>query len=209
MNFRAAYDAVLAKWPVPVEPVGVPSAFGTTHLNVCGPAGGTPLVLLHSGDAGRSVADGRPIRSREDLTAWLDALLGGLGLDTVRLCGHSYGAWLALSYALHAPHRVGRLAPLDPTTCFAGLNLTYRLRAVPLFVRPSADRVRAFMRWETGGAPIDPAWLEVTALTADAGGGRAQCSAGSPLSVASIWPAPPRRGSPAAPACPTALTPPK
>jgi len=62
---------------------------------------------------------------------------------------------------------VGRLAPLDPTTCFAGLNLTYRLRVVPLFVRPSADRVRAFMRWETGGAPIDPAWLEVTALTAE------------------------------------------
>jgi pimeloyl-ACP methyl ester carboxylesterase len=195
MSFLAAYDAVLGKWPVAVEPVDVPSTYGTTHVNVCGPPDGQPLVLLHSGgatstvwfnnvgplgerhrihavdqlnDAGRSVPDGRPIRSRDDLMAWLDALLDGLGLETVRLCGHSYGGWLALGYALRAPHRVSRLALLDPTSCFAGLNLEYRLRAVPLFLPgPGADRMRAFLRWETGGAPLDPAWFELAALAAD------------------------------------------
>jgi pimeloyl-ACP methyl ester carboxylesterase len=192
VSFDTAYDAVLAKWPVRPEPVDVPSVFGTTHVNVCG--SGEPLVLLHSGgatstvwfnnvgdlarryrvhavdqinDAGRSVNDGRPVRSPDDLTAWLDALLDGLGLSTVRLAGHSYGGWLALTYALHAPDRISHLALLDPTLCFAGMALTYRLHAVPLFLPGRrAGRMRRFLRWETGGAPLDPDWLELTALAA-------------------------------------------
>src|SRR5439155_24765591 len=156
-DFNKAYDAVLARWPLPVEPVEVDSPYGTTHVNVCGPPDGRPLVLLHGGgatptvwfanvaelarahrvhavdhinDAGRSVPHGRPVRSRDDLMAWLDAVLTGLGLDAVRLCGHSYGGWLALCYALHAPQRVTHLALLDPTLCFAGMPLSYRPRAV-------------------------------------------------------------------------------
>src|SRR5207253_1676045 len=66
-------------------------------------------------DAGRSVPDGRPVRSREDLMGWLDAVCTGLGLATTALCGHSYGGWIVLSYALHAPARISRLALLDPT----------------------------------------------------------------------------------------------
>src|SRR4051794_2833828 len=179
MDFNQAYDVVLAKWPVPVEPVDVGSPYGTTRVNVCGRADGEPLVLLHGGgatstvwfanvgdlsrthrvyavdqinDAGRSVAGGRPLRSGPDLMAWLDALLTGLGLDAVRLCGHSYGGWLALNYALHAPQRVTHLALLDPTLCFAGMRLSYRLHAIPLFLPgPRAAGMRAFLRWETGG----------------------------------------------------------
>jgi pimeloyl-ACP methyl ester carboxylesterase len=195
MDFYEAYDAVLVKWPVPVEPVEVGSPYGTTHINVCGPPDGKPLILLHSGgatsmvwfnnvadltqahrvyavdqinDAGRSVPADRPVRSRDDLMGWLDAVLMGLGLDAVRLCGHSYGGWLALTYALHAPGRVTHLALLDPTLCFAGMRLSYRLHAVPLFLPgPRAARMRAFLRWETGGATLDPDWLALTALAAE------------------------------------------
>ncbi|HEX6499152.1 MAG TPA: alpha/beta fold hydrolase [Micromonosporaceae bacterium] len=189
--FLAAYDALLARWPVPVEPVDVPTPFGATRVQVCGPADGTPLVLLHGGgatstvwfanvgelsrvnrvyavdvvgDAGRSVADGRPLRDVADLLAWLDAVLDGLRLSTVRLCGHSYHGWLALRYAANAPDRVSRLALLDPTDCFAGLRWSYRLHAVPLLARPSPERMGALLRWETGGAPLDPGWLDVVAL---------------------------------------------
>jgi len=195
MRFYDAYDAVFAKWPVPVESVEVGSPYGTTHVNVCGRSDGKPLVLLHGGgatstvwfnivaeltqafrvygvdqinDAGRSVPAGQPVRSRDDLMVWLDAVFTGLGLDAVGLCGHSYGGWLALSYTLYAPQRVTHLALLDPTECFAGMRLSYRLRAVPLFLPgPRAARTRSFLRWETGGVRLDPDWLELTALAAE------------------------------------------
>lgn len=193
VEFFATYDAVLTRWPVPVEPVDVPSAYGTTRVNVSGPADGVPLVLLHGGgatstvwfaiagglarthrvyaidqlgDVGRSVPHGRRITAAEDLMDWLDAVLDHLALPSTLLCGHSYGGWLALSYALHAPSRVRRLALLDPTDCLAGLRPAYRLRAVPLFVQPTASRMRSFLDWETGGARLDPGWLELTALGA-------------------------------------------
>jgi pimeloyl-ACP methyl ester carboxylesterase len=193
-DFLHAYDALLARWPVPVEAVDVPSAYGTTRVNVCGPDDGEPLVLLHGGgatstawfavagelsgryrvyavdqlgDAGRSVADGKPLAGPGDLMAWLDGLFDHFGLHGAYVAGHSYGGWLALSYALHAPDRVGRLGLLDPSSCFAGMSPRYVLRAVPLLVRPSAERARSFLRWETGGEPLDAGWLEVWALGAE------------------------------------------
>lgn len=188
--FFAAYDTVLAQWPVPVESVDVPSVFGRTHVQVCGPRDGKPLVLLHGGgatstvwfanvealtrthrvyavdqigDAGRSVHDGQPITGPDDLVTWLDSVFEGLGLAAAALGGHSYGAWLALRYAIHAPARVNKLVLLEPTLCYTGMRLSFRMRAVPLFVRPSADRMRNFISWETAGAAIDPAWLHLIA----------------------------------------------
>jgi pimeloyl-ACP methyl ester carboxylesterase len=116
------------------------------------------------GDAGKSVADGRPVRRVEDFMGWLDGLLDKLGLEAAAFCGYSYGAWLALSYALRSPGRVTKLALLDPTSCFGGMNLGYRVRAVPLLARPSAQRVRSFIEWETGQAALDPLWLSLACL---------------------------------------------
>jgi pimeloyl-ACP methyl ester carboxylesterase len=191
-EYFAAYDAVLKQWPVGVEPVDVPTPYGTTRVNACGPEDGTPLVLLPGGgatstvwfanvgvlsrthrvyavdliiDAGRSVADGWPVRGLDDLLSWLEAVFDHLGLDRADLCGHSYGGWVALNFALRSPDRVHKLVLLDTSQAFAGMSLVYRLRAVPLFLRPSPDRMRAFLAWETGGMPIDPAWLTLMALS--------------------------------------------
>ncbi|MER7175716.1 alpha/beta fold hydrolase [Streptomyces mesophilus] len=193
--FFAAYDAVLGQWPVKVEAVDIPTPYGRTRTHVCGPEDSTPLVLLPGGgttsvswfanaealaehhrvyavdllgDLGHTRNDGLPLRSGQDLTAWLGAVLDGLGLDSVQLCGHSYGGWTALNYALHAPERVSRLALLDPTGCFAGLRSAYVLRALPMFARPTALRMLAFHRWETGSLPENPVWREFLAATADA-----------------------------------------
>ncbi|MFD5074604.1 alpha/beta fold hydrolase [Streptomyces sp. NPDC058371] len=195
MTFFAAYETVLRRWPVEVRSVDVPSPYGSTRVQICGPKDGVPLVLLPGGgvtsvawfanvgslarahrvyavdlmgDIGRSVHDGAPLHDADDLMAWLDTLFDELDLDGAHLCGHSYGAWMALTYALHAPHRLGRLALLDPANCFAGMSLRYLVRALPMLLKPTAERVRAFHRWETGRDPEDPAWqafLDSTATT--------------------------------------------
>lgn len=116
------------------------------------------------GDAGRAERRGRPLKNADDLTAWLDAVLDGLALTRTHLCGHSYGAWLAVTYALRAPQRVDRLALLDPTQVFAGFRPGYLLRALPTLIRPSEARARAFLAWETAGTRPDEAWQRLYAL---------------------------------------------
>ncbi|WP_406215332.1 alpha/beta fold hydrolase [Streptomyces canus] len=189
--FEAAYDKVLAKWPADREALRVSTPFGTTHVNACGPADAPPLVLLPGGGGatstswyaqaahlartrrvlavdligapGRSepAADRHP-RTVADLAAWLDALLDGLGITEADFGGHSYGAWIALHYAVHAPHRMRRLFLLDPTQCFAGFKAAYLLHALPMLLRPTPARVRAFLDWETReAATLDPDWLRL------------------------------------------------
>ncbi|NUR31183.1 MAG: alpha/beta hydrolase [Catenulispora sp.] len=186
--YFAAYKAVLGKWPVPVEALDVRSAYGTTRVHASGPSDGRPLVLLHGGgatstvwyatvadltrhhrvyaidtigDVGRTVNDGTPVTTTDHLMDWLDGVFTELRVDGAALAGHSYGGWIALAYALHAPERVGRLVLLDPTDCFAGLALGYKARALPFLLKPSAARLRALITWESGGKHIDPEWLDL------------------------------------------------
>ncbi|MEU9120363.1 alpha/beta fold hydrolase [Streptomyces sp. NPDC048506] len=191
--FRTAYEQAMARWPVPVERRDLVSEFGSTRVNSCGPEGGPPLVLLHGGGTssagwyataaalarthrvhavdqmgtpGLSVPGERPLRRPADLLAWLDGVLDGLGLDAAAVLGHSYGGWIALSYAVHAPRRVDRLVLLDPTQCFAGFRPSYLLRALPLFVRPGERSTRRFLEWETGGEPPAPELVRLMGLGA-------------------------------------------
>ncbi|OHV44528.1 alpha/beta fold hydrolase [Pseudofrankia sp. BMG5.36] len=140
-RFLAAYDAAFAAlWPTPWTETDVETDFGTTHAHRYGPDTGVPVVLLHGansnavqwypflaalgarrpiialdtvGDPGRSVAR-RPVHDPPDSAVWLDQTLAGLDIDRAHLIGHSYGGWLALNQALHAPDRLVSVTALDP-----------------------------------------------------------------------------------------------
>ncbi|SHN75901.1 alpha/beta fold hydrolase [Cryptosporangium aurantiacum] len=194
-DFQTAYDAVLAQWPANTEALDVPTPYGRTRVHRCGPASGRPLVLLHGGgatstawfavasgladafrvhapdlvgDAGRSVPGDTRLRRPDDLHTWLDAVLDGLSLDRTSLGGHSYGGWIALTYALARPHRVERLALLEPSSCFAPMAPAYLLRGIPILLKNTPARLRGLFEWETRGRALDPAWFRL--MLASTGG---------------------------------------
>ena len=190
----AAYDDVLAQWPVTGHSLDLDSQFGSTHVQVCGPEDAPSLILLSAGgatstvwfnnvealsrdhrvyaldtmgDVGFSIPGGRPIDRPDLQLAWMDSVLDSLGLLGASLIGHSYGAQIALSYALHAPHRVRSLVLLDPTGCFTGMSPDYLLHAAPVLIRPNAERLRSLIHWETRGAELNLAWLDLLGLGAE------------------------------------------
>lgn len=189
-EFLDRYDAMLARWPVPVESLDVPGRHGTTRVNVCGVPDGPSVVLLAGGgmtgtawwrnvgplarthrvyavdligDRGRSVYDGEPLRGTAGLTGWLDETLDAIGVRDATLIAHSYGGWIATRYALHAPERVRRLVLLDPSAVLSANRTRFQLRAVPLLFARSRAAYVSFVRWETGGHDLDARWLELWA----------------------------------------------
>ncbi|KSZ59072.1 carboxylesterase [Rhodococcus pyridinivorans KG-16] len=191
--FYAAYDALLAKWPRGTVIHDLDSRFGTTRVTEYGPPDAPPVLLLPGagatsmvwlataaalgethrvlavdiiGDVGRSVAGGDPVRDVDNLLEWLGSVADAVGVTQCALVGHSYGAMIALAAAVRTPERIDRLVLLDPNSCFAGMRPGYLLRALPVLVRPTAARERAFLEWETGGAHLDPDWVTMMALGA-------------------------------------------
>ncbi len=168
----AAYEAVLASWPVPYAEQDVPTRFGSTHVIVSGAAGQKPLVLLHGQDSAatcwlHNVADlgqrrrlyavdtigdfgkSRPTRepgSRQDYSDWLLDVLDGLKIDKADVAGISYGGFLAVNLAIACAERVGRLVLLAPgIPNFGPPTLGWASFGMPMMFLPSRFTVRRFI----------------------------------------------------------------
>lgn len=195
--FLRAYDETMLRWPAGTEFTDLVSEFGTTRAYSCGPVEGPPVVLLAAygatsavwsplahdlavdhrvygvdipGDPGRSEAGGTALATPDDLRRWLGSVLDRVDAAQAHLVGHSYGAWIALDFALGETGRVSALTLLDPTMCFTPMLKGYIFRATPVMMRPSGERRTALIRWESRGVPLNEPWLELTALGTDAFG---------------------------------------
>lgn len=170
--YFAAYDALVATAPVPVESMDVPTPFGTTHVLLAGDRSRPPLVALHGkmmsstmwlshlptltadhsvvmldtvGDLGRSLATSS-LRTRNDVVTWIDSVLGALTIDRGTFVANSYGAWMATTYTLAHPDRVDRLALVAPAGVFARVRPSWMARALSAYaVHPTPERSRRFI----------------------------------------------------------------
>src|SRR6187431_2047899 len=82
------------------------------------------------------------------------------------LAGQSYGAWLALNFAIATPDRVQKLVLLSPGGGFIPMVRQFSLRGMLMVFFPTRLTVTSFMRWlgitnrpgETDASPV----LELT-----------------------------------------------
>src|SRR5688572_14094191 len=144
LRYADAYRRSLATATVPVETEQIETPFGLTHVISAGARGRPSLVALHGkalsstmwlphletlamshrvhlvdvvGDMNMSEST-RVVSSQDEVVEWLDAVRHGLGIDHADLIGHSYGAWLATTYAMARPSTVDHLALLAPAAVF-------------------------------------------------------------------------------------------
>lgn len=181
--FMAMYERKLAAWPVPFEEIDVPTSFGSTHVVVAGDAGSPPLLMFHMtacpafiwtpviaplaaryrtfavdiiGDLGKSeLADAtRSPRTGMQLAAWAREVAAALRVERSDVLGASYGGWLAMHYAAHAPEHVRRLALIVPM----GLppwpqTVRVIMRLTSILLGGSAGRTERTLSWMMGDHP--------------------------------------------------------
>jgi proline iminopeptidase len=91
-------------------------------------AAGRTLVYYDQRGGGRSPVDRSvPVEWREQV-ADLEALRAAWGLEQLDLCGYSWGALLAMLYAVEHPDRVRSLALVSPAPAAAAERLVFEQR---------------------------------------------------------------------------------
>jgi pimeloyl-ACP methyl ester carboxylesterase len=167
-----AYDAVVSKSPVPVEQSSVMTPFGETHVMSTGHADGPALVVFHGkalsstmwlshlpalaethrvylidtvGDMNKSIGTA-VMATSEDVVRWTDAVLEGLRITNAAFVAHSYGAWIATTYAIARPEHVERLALLCPAAVFSAVRPAWLASAIYAhMIRPRTKTARNFI----------------------------------------------------------------
>ncbi|WP_175548785.1 alpha/beta fold hydrolase [Mangrovactinospora gilvigrisea] len=127
VELATPFGATRGHLHLPAEPSGAPFVLlngKNGHASQWHPlvpalaASGRPVLALDTpGDPGLSRPEpDRPLRAPEDFAAWLDAAVAAALPDAARvhLVGRSYGGWISLAAAMHAPKRLASVALLDP-----------------------------------------------------------------------------------------------
>ena len=189
-QYMAAYEAVLALWPVPVDALDVPTRFGMTHVNISGSPEKPVMVLLPGfgadstmwfpniadlssqyrvyaldtiGQPGKSIPAGQV--NAQNSHDWIRDVFDGLGIERAYLVGVSLGGWLSLNFALHAPERVRRVVLLDPAASFERVSAAFFWHSlIPIMIHPTRAGLIRYFRWMTHGYQVDRSWAELMLL---------------------------------------------
>jgi pimeloyl-ACP methyl ester carboxylesterase len=136
----AYYARQLRRFDFPYESHTLDTDFGSTHILASGRRDATPLVLLHGrslnatlwrdylatfrdryrvyaldilGEGGKS-APQHPFTWGDGYARWLEQVFDMLHIEQAHVAGMSFGGWLAVKLAIHAPERVRALSLLAP-----------------------------------------------------------------------------------------------
>lgn len=140
-QIMALYEARLAACQLPwVETQEVNTFAGPTHVTVTGNPSGPTLLVLHGihagapmtleamgdllphyrivavdtiGQATKSAETSLPLKDNS-YGRWLEEVLDGLGLATVKIVGVSYGGFILQRLIAHAPHRIEKAVLVVP-----------------------------------------------------------------------------------------------
>ncbi len=175
-KLEAWHQTFRARIPTPTTVRKIPTAFGETQVLVAGPAEAPPLIVLHGALAssahllvelgpllsrfrvyavdivGQSVmsADARIPVEGNAYGQWLVEVLDALALPRTHVLGVSWGGFVALRLAAHAPERIGKLALLVPAGMVNGKPLEGLFRVgLPMMVYsafPSPRTLKRFVR---------------------------------------------------------------
>jgi pimeloyl-ACP methyl ester carboxylesterase len=189
-QYMAAYESVLALWPVPHEALDVPTRFGLTHINACGSQDKPALVLLPGYGANSTMwfpniaalsgqyrvyaldtigQPGKSVPSRtlsaDNSPDWIVDVLDGLKLERPHMVGISLGGWLTLNFALHSPERVKRIVLLDPAAALEGVSAAFFWHSlIPIMIHPTRAGLTRYFRWMTQGYQVNRSWGELMLL---------------------------------------------
>lgn len=132
-NIYETYDKLLALWDVAVEEKDIATAYGTTHVILCGEENYPPLVLFHGvgddsalmwiynakelakhfriyaidtmGGPGKSCPNDNYDKTFDEIK-WLDEVFDKLSLKQFNIAGVSNGDYMAQHYGIMRPDRV-------------------------------------------------------------------------------------------------------
>lgn len=172
-QYLAHLEQRATSWPIPFEGKTVETARGRTFMRISGPVDAPPLVLLPGGgtsslmwqpniaglsahyrtyaldsilDVGLS-ANTQPIKTVDELTAWLEELFEALKLGPgLRLMGLSHGAWLAAHYAHRFPARLAKVVLLAPPGWAVAIRPAYLLHMMQVLLPPRRFFIRRVYR---------------------------------------------------------------
>ncbi|TXK70259.1 alpha/beta fold hydrolase [Paenibacillus sp. N3.4] len=174
--FIQAYDRTLLEWDVPVESTYVDTFFGKTHILISGPTDAEPLILFHGfgfsstmwienmkqlsksyrtfsvdfiGDINKSEAI-RQIKDKEECARWFREVLSGLGIQKTHIAGLSYGGFIALVLAIHAPQFINKMVVMSPAASFQPQSKKFFIKCLLAGIFPTTKRLNGLMNYMIG-----------------------------------------------------------